>query len=95
MEPQIALVIHKLIFGGILCFLSIFLLSKTRDPEWMCIVTACILMYLFIVLEMLANFGLLPIQTARIHEAIEIANIAVPAVFLILAFIIKIYKSKR
>jgi len=95
MEPQIVVVIHKLIFGGIISFLSILLLSKTRDAEWMCIVTSCLLSYILIVIEMLSNFGLLPITSKRAYEALEIASIAIPGAFLILAFIIKIYKTKK
>ena len=48
MSPEILLFIIKLVLGGIVAFLAIFVMSKTRDASWMFLVAGFLLSYVSI-----------------------------------------------
>lgn len=94
MSPEILLFIIKLVIGGIVAFLAILLMSKTRDAAWMAMVAGFLLSYAALVFDLLINLGVLT------HTSIELFGIplslllcaVLPSLCFILAFIIMLIK---
>lgn len=59
MTSQILLFIIKLVLGGIIAFLAILLMSKTRDLSWMLMVAGFLLSFAAMVFQMLIELGVL------------------------------------
>lgn len=91
MEINFAISASRLIIGGIVCFLAILLMSKTRASEWMLIVTACLIQYFFEVITLFISLGFIPIQNVTI---ISWLHFIIPSILFCIAFIIKILKRK-
>lgn len=91
MEFNIAFHFIRLSIGGVVCFLSILLMSKTRDAEWMFIVSAFLFMYFFEVLSLLIQLGLFPLNSFGI---VSFLQYIVPSILFIVAFIIKLLKKR-
>lgn len=95
MNSQILLFIIKLILGGVVAFLSILIMSKTREPAWMMIVAGFISLYALLVYELLLELGVL--SPAKIHLAgIPLPTLifaAIPNICFIVAFILKLNKK--
>lgn len=95
MNPEILLFIIKLIFGGIVAFLAIMLMSKTRDAAWMAMVGGFLLSYVFMVYELLIKLGVLTasnICLAGIPISTLILTI-LPSICFIIGFILMILKK--
>lgn len=91
MSFSISLYFSRLLIGGIVCFLSILIMSKTRDSEWMFIVAACLLHFFFEVLSLIVQLGLISIKTSNI---ISFLQFILTSVMFIIAFIIKLLKRR-
>lgn len=95
MNPEILTFIIKLIIGGIVSFLSILILSKTRELSWVMIVTGFLLNYVSLVFELMVtlaifshtNFCLFNIPLSKLICMI------LPNFFFILAFIFRLAKK--
>ncbi len=59
MDANILLFIIKLVLGGIVAFLAILLMSKTRDGAWMAMVGGFIIQYAVLVFDLLVKLGVL------------------------------------
>lgn len=94
MNPDILLFIIKLITGGIVAFLAILLMSKTRDGAWMAMVGGFLLSYAALVFDLLVNLGVLT------HTAFKLFGIplsmllcaVLPSCCFIFAFILMLAK---
>lgn len=96
-QPEVIFYIIKLVFGGIIAFLAILLLSKNREPAWLCLSCACIISYAGLVYEMLVKIGIaggFSLTIAGIPLFLILA-VAVPSLFVIIAFILMIARSGR
>ena len=94
MNPQILLFIIKLILGGLAAFLSILIMSKTRNPEWMMMVAGFLSSYAALVYDLLIELGVFATSTLLVFGIPLPALIfaVVPSLFFIAAFIIKLAK---
>ena len=94
MNPQILLFIIKLILGGLAAFLSILIMSKTRNPEWMMMVAGFLSSYAALVYDLLIELGVFAASGLLVFEIPLPALIfaVVPSLFFIAAFIIKLAK---
>ncbi|MCQ2575250.1 MAG: hypothetical protein MJ162_00805 [Treponema sp.] len=97
MNPDILLTIIELGLGGIVAFLSIWIMSKTRDTSWMFLVAGFILTYIVIVYKLMLSLGIIPACTIFIpHTGIPLDSlliVCVPNLAFIISFIIKICKK--
>ncbi|MCQ2583225.1 MAG: hypothetical protein MJ160_04895 [Treponema sp.] len=95
MDSQILLFIIKLVLGGIVSFLSILIMSKTRDASWMLIVAGFLTSYAALVFDLMVELGVLS-QSALLIFGIPLSSLictVVPSLCFILAFIVKISKK--
>ncbi len=94
MNPQILLFIIKLILGGLAAFLSILIMSKTRNPEWMMMVAGFLSSYAALVYDLLIELGVFAASALLVFGIPLPALIfaVVPSLFFIAAFIIKLAK---
>lgn len=94
MNPQILLFIIKLILGGLAAFLSILIMSKTRNPEWMMMVAGFLSSYVALVYDLLIELGVFAASGLLVFGIPLPALIfaVVPSLFFIAAFIIKLAK---
>lgn len=94
MNPDILLFIIKLVTGGIVAFLAILLMSKTRDSAWMAMVGGFLFSYAALVFELLVELGVLT-HTAYTILGIPLSNLlcaVLPSLCFIIAFIIMLAK---
>lgn len=95
MSPEILLYTIKLVLGGIVAFLAIFVMSKTRDASWMFLVTGFLFLYASIVYDLMLTLGIVAEPTLTIF-GIPISSFLtaiIPNFFFILSFIIKLFKK--
>lgn len=92
-----ALLVVKLVAGGIVAFLAIMLWSKTRDGSWICLVAAAVFSYAEVALELLVRLGIAACAKNVFWgfgvEGIQLALTCAVYFFVILAFIIMLAKS--
>lgn len=95
MNPQLLLFIIKLILGGLVSFLSIMIMSKTREVYWMMLVIGFLTSYAALLYDLIVELGLfatpklcfLGIPVPTLIFAI------VPSFFFILAFFFRLLKK--
>lgn len=97
-DSDVILCIIKLVLGGIAAFLAIMLWSRTREPEWMCIVAGAVTGYAGIVCDFLVKIGIVFAKNIVIpNTAIPFSTLlftAVPLLFIIIALILMLVKLK-
>lgn len=95
MNPQLLLFIIKLVLGGLVSFLSIMIMSKTREVYWMMLVIGFLSSYAALLYDLMIELGifatphtyLLGIPVPTLIFAI------VPSIFFILAFFLRLLKK--
>ncbi len=95
MNPDILLSIIELVFGGIIAFFAILLMSKTRTLSWVCMVVAFIFEYAAIIVKLLLKLGLFTTMNITILglPLIPLLTIVVPSLFFILSLILMLCKK--
>lgn len=96
MDPNTLLFIIKLIVGGIVAFLAILLMSKTRDAAWMAMVGGFILQYAVLVFDLLVKLGVLTSYGPEI-VGIPLSSLLcalLPSLCFILAFILMLSRKQ-
>lgn len=91
MEFNLTFEFIKVIVGGIICFLAILLMSKTRDLEWMLLISAALIQYFFEIFSLFVELGLLPLSNISI---VYIFQFVIPCILIITALVIKIIKRR-
>lgn len=92
MSQEFLTIIIKMCAGGIIAFLAILLMSKTRDTSWMFIVSGFLFSYiatvydLFIELGVLVDIGILIFGI----PLISFLCMVIPSICFIIGLIIKI-----
>ncbi len=96
MDSEILLFIIKLILGGVISFLSIILMSKTRDLASMAFVTGFLLSYATIVYQLLIKLGVLGVSHIMIFGVplTSFLCVALPSICFIIALILMIIKER-
>ena len=95
MNPEILLFLIKLITGGIVAFLAILIMSKTRDAAWMSLVGGFILSSAALIYELLIQLGVLT-HTKFLVAGIPLTSLlcaVIPSIFFITAFILMLLKK--
>jgi hypothetical protein len=95
MNSDILLSIIELIIGGIVAFLAILLMSKTRTLSWVCMVVAFIMEYAAIILKLLLKIGLFANINITIFgiPLFSLIIVVIPPLFFILSFILMLLKK--
>lgn len=95
MDAEIVFFIVKLAVGGIVSFLSIMLMSKTRDPAWMALVCGFLFTYASIVYDLMVTLGIFSKSSIVVFglPLIPLLFTIVPGFFYILAFLIMILRK--
>lgn len=95
MNSEILLFIIKLITGGIVAFLAILLMSKTRDGAWMAMVAGFILQYAALVFDLLLDLGVVTNGSILIWGIPLFSLLAalLPSLCFILAFILMLCRK--
>lgn len=95
MNSEILFYIIKLVTGGIVAFLAIMLMSKTRDGAWMSMVCGFLFSYAAIVYDLMVYLGVLTTTGVMLFglPLIPLLFSIVPSVFFIIAFIIMLTRK--
>lgn len=95
MSPEILLFIIKLVLGGIVAFLAIFVMSKTRDASWMFLVAGFLFTYAGIVLDLMFELGILSSGAITVFgiSIYSLLSAVIPSLLFIVSFIIKLCKK--
>lgn len=97
MTPQILLYVIKLVANGIVAFLAILLMSKSRDGAWMSVVFGFLFSYAALVFDLLIELGII-IKPDIFFYGICITDficILVPVVCFSIGLLIMIFRRKR
>ncbi|MCR4736373.1 MAG: hypothetical protein K5829_15360 [Treponema sp.] len=95
MNPEITLFIIKLVLGGLIGFLAIMVMSKTRDLSWMCMVIGFLLSYASLVIELMVSLGLITLGNLLLF-GIPLPSLIctiLPSIAFILSFIFKLTRK--
>lgn len=95
MNPEILLFIIKMIAGGIVAFMAILLMSKTRDASWMTLVAGFLLSYIAMVYELLTDLGIFA-ESSICISGIPVSSLLctiLPSLCFVIAFILKLLKK--
>lgn len=95
MNSEILFYIIKLVIGGIVAFLAIMLMSKTRDGAWMCMVCGFLCSYASVVYDLMICLGVFTTTGVMLLgiPLIPLIFTIVPSVFYIIAFIIMLARK--
>lgn len=95
MDYEISLFVIKLILGGIVSFLAILLMSKTRNSACMTLVSGILTGYAAIVYHLLIELGVLTVSRTQVFgiPLSVFLCIMIPSVFFIISFILFIIKK--
>lgn len=96
MNPDILLSIIQLAAGGIVAFLAILLMSKTRDASWICMVCGFLFSYAATIYQIMIKLGILA-EPSIVLFGIPVTSlicVLLPNLFFIAAFILMIIKNK-
>ncbi|MCR5062204.1 MAG: hypothetical protein K6A89_02870 [Treponema sp.] len=97
MTPQILMFIIKLVAGGIVAFLAIYLMSKNRDGEWMAIVLGFLFSYAALVFDLLIELGIVikPDYNLMGIPITDYICTLVPDIFFAIGLLLMILKSRK
>ena len=97
MTPQILMFIIKLVAGGIVAFLAIYLMSKNRDGEWMAIVLGFLFSYAALVFDLLIELGIVikPDYNLMGISITDYICTLVPDIFFAIGLLLMILKSRK
>lgn len=95
MDSEILFFIIKLVFGGIVAFFAIMLMSKSRDAAWMTIVGGFLFSYASIVYELMVKLGVVLGNGICVFgiPLVQLIFAVVPSLFYIAAFIIMLLRK--
>ena len=88
---QTIFVFSRLVLGALSAFFAIMLWSKTRDTAWMLVVIGTIAAYIGIVYSIMEMAGIAGSRIGSVSLA-QIVLPALPAVFYIAAFLVKVIR---
>ncbi|MBQ9206416.1 MAG: hypothetical protein IJ158_06840 [Treponema sp.] len=98
-EIEIIFFIIKLVLGGIIAFLAIMLWSRMRDFAWMFLVFAAVTGYSSVVFDLLLKLGFVSAKELSILgnniPIIQLVLAVLPSFFMIIAFIIMLFRTGR
>jgi len=91
-----AIIISKVIIGGIGTFFAVLLWSKTRDAAWIFVILGVIVEYIAIVYSTLEMFGVVGNNIITFYEipVLKLLLSVLPMLFFIFAFITVIARKK-
>lgn len=95
MDPQLLFFIIKLVLGGLVSFLSILIMSKTREFYWMMIVIGFLCSYASLIYELMLELGIFA-QSKILFLGISLPTLlfsVTPSFFFILALICRLFKK--
>ncbi len=92
MRPEILMFIIKLVVMGIICFLSILVMSKTRASSWMFLVAGFLFAYVGLILELMVTLGVMVYAGPKIFNIslVELLATVIPGICFITSFILKL-----
>lgn len=95
MDPKLLLFIIKLIFGGLVSFLSILVMSKTREVYWMMLVIGFLSSYAALLYDLMIELGVFVMPSVLVFgiPVMTLLCTIVPSIFFILAFIMRVLKK--
>ncbi len=95
-QADLIFYIIKLSLGGLTAFTALLLWGRTRDGAWMSLVAGVLIRYAGTVYEMMQDFGIVFSSDIYIFgiPVLELLFAVLPMVFIILAFVLMIFKTK-
>lgn len=97
LETEVFLYIVKLFFGGIIAFLAILLLSRTRDAVWVLMICGAVFGYAGLVFDVLVKVGIadgFSIQAFGL-PLVPLFFTVLPSLFFAAALVLKIYRTGK
>lgn len=94
-NPNIVFYVVKLIIGGIVTFLAILTMSKTRAIEWVMIVAGFLFDYAYLVYDLLLDLGIFAASNINDNQipVISLIFVICSGICFITAFIFKLIKK--
>lgn len=94
MDSNILLFIIKMVIMGIVCFLAILIMSKTRASSWMFLVAGFLFSYIALILELMTTLGVLVTNTLVIPglgiPLVDLLSTIIPSLCFLTSFILKL-----
>lgn len=95
MNPEFLLFMIKILCGGIVAFLAIFLMSKTREISWVFLITGFLLSYIATVYESLLSIGVVTDVSISVGgiPLISFLSAVIPTLCFIIGLILRILRK--
>ncbi|MCQ2587420.1 MAG: hypothetical protein MJ174_04830 [Treponema sp.] len=95
MNSELILFIIQMVVQGIVSFLAILVMSKTRAPSWMFIVAGFLFFYVALIFELMIKLGVLTNITATLFglPLLNLLSITIPGLFFIIGLILKLFRK--
>lgn len=95
MNSELILFIIQMVVQGIVSFLAILVMSKTRAPSWMFIVAGFLFSYVALIFELMIKLGVLTNITATLFglPLLNLLSITIPGFFFIIGLILKLFRK--
>lgn len=95
MNSELILFIIQMVIQGIVSFLAILVMSKTRAPSWMFIVAGFLFSYVALIFELMIKLGVLTNITATLFglPLLNLLSITIPGLFFIIGLILKLFRK--
>lgn len=95
MNSELILFIIQMVVQGIVSFLAILVMSKTRAPSWMFIVAGFLFSYVALIFELMIKLGVLTNITATLFglPLLNLLSITIPGLFFIIGLILKLFRK--
>lgn len=95
MSSQIALFIIKLLLSGIVAFLAIMIMSKTRSASWMLLVAGFLFSFAALIIQIMQEAGIFSTISISVFNIplIDLLCTIIPNLCFIISFILKLNKK--
>ena len=95
MDAEIILIIIKMLLGGIVAFLAILIMSKTRASSWMFMMCGFLFMYISLMFELFVSIGVFKEPPIYIFglPLFSLLSMVIPNLFFSIGLIIKLIKK--
>lgn len=95
MNSDLTLFVIKMVIQGLISFLAILVMSKTRAASWMCMVAGFLASYVALTFELMIRLGVLTNLTANIFgmPIIDFFSALIPGLLFTVGLILRLLKK--
>lgn len=97
MDSQLLILIIQMITQGVISFLAILVMSKTRAPSWIFIVIGFLFSYVALIFNLLIKLGVISISLSinglPLVDLLNLLSVVVPGFFFMIGLILKLFRK--